>query len=251
MYKYQEVTAELKKMFTSGHYAPGDLLPSQEWLAAHFHTTRLTVRKAIQSLIMDGVVYSKRGAGTFLRKDFRSSQADFTPLNRPVGTTETMKGRKVTSKILSFAARLASEDEQHQLMIGPAEPVYVIERVRYVDGRTYSFEHTIMPVAIMPLTEEILKGSIYAALRAHGITIAGSHRKVYALKATAKDVEALGATLNDPVLAIKQVNYTEEGKPFDYSEVHFPYETTRVSAEIKIAPFPTKKAARHSRAVKQ
>lgn len=246
MYRYQEITESLKKMFTDGKYGPGDPLPSQEWLAAHFHTTRQTIHKALQSLMMDGVVYSKRGAGTFLRKDFRPEQSAVTPLTRPVGTTETMKGHKVTSKVLSFSARLANKDEQCALMIGAADPVYVIERVRYVDGRTYSYEHTIMPVAIMTLTEKILEGSIYAALKAHGVRIAGSHRKVYAIKATAKDVDALGAKLYDPVLAIKQVNYTDEGKPFDYSEVHFPYETTRVSAEIKIAPFPMKKASRRT-----
>ncbi|WP_225350615.1 GntR family transcriptional regulator [Lacticaseibacillus camelliae] len=68
MYKYQQIAQSLLKMFTDGTYAPGALLPDQEQLAKQFHTTRITIRKAIQLLIVEGVVYSKRGAGTFCAK---------------------------------------------------------------------------------------------------------------------------------------------------------------------------------------
>ncbi|MFD1440324.1 MULTISPECIES: GntR family transcriptional regulator [Lacticaseibacillus] len=236
MYKYQQIAQSLHQMFTDGTYAPGALLPDQEQLAKQFHTTRITIRKAIQLLIVEGVVYSKRGAGTFLRKDYRATTGGISPIDQPLGTTATQPGHKVTSKILGFAARMPNESEQEALVICPTDPVYVIDRVRYVDQQLFSYEHTIMPTAIMTITEDMLKGSIYAALKAHGIAIAGSHRTVYAIKATEEDVKAIGAALNDPVLVIRQVSYSVEGEPFEFSESHFPYENASVTADIELDP---------------
>jgi GntR family transcriptional regulator len=236
MYKYEEISSSLKKMFTDGKYQPGDLLPDQEALARQFNTTRMTIRKAMQALVTEGVVYTKRGAGTFLRKDFNAHDGSLeSTIDKPFGTTLTYSGRKVTSKVLGLDARLPTEDEQAKLLIGPGEPVYVIRRVRYVDGRVYAYEHTIMPTKIATITEEVLAGSVYRHLAEEKhLHIAGSHRKVYAIKATAEDVEALGAELNDPVLAITQISYTEEGEPFEYSTTHFPYDTSTIIADVEI-----------------
>lgn len=237
MYKYQQIAQSLLQMFTDGTYAPGALLPDQELLAKQFHTTRMTIRKALQLLIVEGVVYSKRGAGTFLRKDYRPNHSrEISPIDKPLGTTATQPGHLVTSKILGFAARMPTAREQEALVIHATEPVYVIDRVRFVDRQLFSYEHTIMPTAIMPITEDILHGSIYAALKAHGVSIAGSHRTVYAIKATKMDVKAIGAALNDPVLVIRQVSYTEEGEPFEFSESHFPYEHASVTADVELDP---------------
>lgn len=237
MYKYQDISQQLRKKFTGGEYQPGDLLPDQETLAQEFNTTRMTVRKAIQLLIVEGVVYTKRGAGTFLRKDFNTEDKHDmeSSVDRPVGTTLTYAGRKVTSKVLSLDARLPTEAEQNSLIIGPDEPVYVIRRVRYVDGLVYAYEHTIMPTKISTITREILEGSVYKHLadEAH-VHIAGSHRRIHAIKATQDDVEAMGCELNDPVLVINQVSYTEEGEPFEVSEEHFPYETSSVVADVEL-----------------
>ena len=236
MYKYEEISNSLKKTFTSGKYQPGDLLPDQEQLAREFNTTRMTIRKAIQSLVTEGVVYTKRGAGTFLRKDYKLNNDDLeASIDKPLGTTVTYSGRKVTSKVLGLDARLPTEQEQDKLLIGPAEPVYVIRRVRYVDGQVYAFEHTIMPTKIATITKKVLLGSVYKhLLDEKHLQIAGSHRKVYAIKATAEDVEALGATLGDPVLAITQVSYTNEGEPFEYSTSHYPYQSSSITADIII-----------------
>lgn len=236
MYKYQEISAALKQKFTSGDYAPGDLLPDQEQLAQEFETTRMTIRKAIQSLVVEGVVYTKRGAGTFLRKDYNPEANTMESLiDKPLGATKTYSGRQVTSKVLGLEARLPTKEEQERLIIGPGEAVYVIRRIRYVDGQVYAYEHTIMPTKIATITPKVLAGSVYKHLADEKhLRIAGSHRKVFAVKATEEDVEALGATLGDPVLVIDQVSYTEEGEPFEFSVTHFPYETSSVVADIEI-----------------
>ncbi|WP_057706213.1 GntR family transcriptional regulator [Lactiplantibacillus xiangfangensis] len=235
-YKYETIADSLRNDIKSGKYTPGELMPDQNKLAAKFDTTRITIHKAIQLLIIEGMVYSKRGAGTFVRKDFSLTEhRQETQVDRPLGTTRTHEGKKVTSKVLELEARLPTKREAEQLMIDEMDPVYVIRRTRFVDGKIWAYEHTIMPTGLVTLTKKVLEGSIYGYLeREHGMKIAGSHRIISAAKATDEDVEAMGATLNEPVLVINQVSYMDDGQPFEVSESHFPYATSTVVADIQV-----------------
>ncbi|WPC16588.1 GntR family transcriptional regulator [Pediococcus inopinatus] len=236
MYKYQEISKEIREKVLKGKYSAGDLLPDQNQLAKEFDTTRITIRKAIQALVIEGIVYTKRGAGTFVRKDFSRNLEDMgSAIDRPLGTTNTHPNKKIISKVLLLDARLPNQIEQEQLLITPTDPVYVIERVRYIDKKPFSYEHTIMPTSIAQITKEILEGSIYGYLtdECH-LTISGSHRIVKADRATQRDVEALGVKKDEPVLVIEQVSYLEDGEPFEFSQSRFPYQTSQVTADIDL-----------------
>ena len=235
-YKYETIADSLRADIKAGKYAPGELMPDQNKLAKTFNTTRITIHKAIQLLIIEGMVYSKRGAGTFVRKDFGlTDHRQETRVDRPIGTTRTNAGKKVTSKVLELQARLPTTREAEQLMIDEMDPVYVIRRVRYVEGQVWAYEHTIMPTSIVTLTKSVLMGSVYGYLENEcGLSIAGSHRIVSAGKATQDDVDGMGAKLGDPVLIINQVSYTDDGQPFEVSESHFPYATSTVVADIQV-----------------
>jgi len=235
-YKYEAIADSLRADIKAGKYAPGELMPDQNKLASTFNTTRITIHKAIQLLIIEGMVYSKRGAGTFVRKDFGlTDHRQETRVDRPIGTTRTNAGKKVTSKVLELQARLPTTREAEQLMIDEMDPVYVMRRVRYVDGKVWAYEHTIMPTSIITLTKHVLMGSVYGYLEQEcGLKIAGSHRIVSAGKATQDDVDGMDAKLGDPVLIINQVSYTDDGQPFEVSESHFPYMTSTVVADIQV-----------------
>lgn len=94
-YKYETIADSLRNDIKSGKYTPGELMPDQNKLAAKFDTTRITIHKAIQLLIIEGMVYSKRGAGTFVRKDFSLTEhRQETQVDRPLGTTRTHEGKR-------------------------------------------------------------------------------------------------------------------------------------------------------------
>jgi len=53
----------LQQNILSGHYAPGDRLPSEADLCAHFNVSRPTLREALGRLSANGLIQSRRGAG--------------------------------------------------------------------------------------------------------------------------------------------------------------------------------------------
>jgi GntR family transcriptional repressor for pyruvate dehydrogenase complex len=63
-----QVYEQLRDMIYRGDLAPGDRLASERDMATRFKVGRPTVRSAIQRLIDQGLIESRRGVGTFVQK---------------------------------------------------------------------------------------------------------------------------------------------------------------------------------------
>lgn len=62
--RYQEIAAYLRGLVAEG--APGGRLPSEAELCARFAVSRMTTRQALQVLVAEGLLYRRRGQGTFI-----------------------------------------------------------------------------------------------------------------------------------------------------------------------------------------
>lgn len=77
---YEDVMVRLADMIRQGKLRPGDRLPSERELADRMRVSRATLREALRALQLQGVVFSRIGAGTFI-SDGRSEDIART-LNR-------------------------------------------------------------------------------------------------------------------------------------------------------------------------
>jgi DNA-binding LacI/PurR family transcriptional regulator len=62
--RYRRIKDELRRRVADGYWAVGQVLPSRNILTAEFGSTRVTLDKAIQQLVDEGVLTSSRGSGT-------------------------------------------------------------------------------------------------------------------------------------------------------------------------------------------
>jgi GntR family transcriptional regulator len=65
--KYRRVADALRDQIRTGHFAPGDKLPSEVELIARFGYDRGTIRQAVGVLRREGLVEVEQGRGTFVR----------------------------------------------------------------------------------------------------------------------------------------------------------------------------------------
>jgi DNA-binding GntR family transcriptional regulator len=63
----QTIAADLRAAIAEGRYPHGAALPSEPELARIYQVSRPTVRKAIDALVSEGLVYVLRGRGSFVR----------------------------------------------------------------------------------------------------------------------------------------------------------------------------------------
>lgn len=64
---YEEIVEQIKQLITDGKLKPGDKLLAERELADRFQVSRASVREAIRTLEMLGVIDIRPGEGTFIR----------------------------------------------------------------------------------------------------------------------------------------------------------------------------------------
>ncbi len=63
---YKKIARSIKEEIIKGRYRPGDRIPSENNLASTFGVSRMTARKAVDSLVYEGVVIRIPGLGTYV-----------------------------------------------------------------------------------------------------------------------------------------------------------------------------------------
>lgn len=219
--KYQEISNEMRKRIFDSFYSPDQPIPDEISLSNQFACSRMTMRKALDILVMEGILYRKRGHGTFIVKSSLQKHKVNVGSKESLGLTQLIKekGMVVTSQIIKFEVKFPTEEIAVQLSIDGDSPVYDIIRLRMVDNEPYVLEHTYMPTHLIPgINENVLLSSVYSHINETlGLTMAGLHRKIRASKPNQYDKEYLGCLPDDPILEVEQVCYLNNGIPFEYS----------------------------------
>lgn len=64
----QEIVKALTDLIMKGAWKPGDMIPSEKELALRFQVGRSTIREAVKSLVVLGVLEARAGEGSFIRE---------------------------------------------------------------------------------------------------------------------------------------------------------------------------------------
>jgi len=100
---WQQVEKILLQQIQTGHFEGSDRLPSENDLALQFDVNRHTVRQAIAGLVQRGVVFKRKGGGSYLVPGM---------IDYPIGertrfsTNIALQGRAPSHTLLAFGERL-------------------------------------------------------------------------------------------------------------------------------------------------
>jgi len=64
--KYMQIKIDIESKITSGHFRPNDRVPSENEIASDYNVSIITSRKALDSLVHDGLIYRRKGKGSFV-----------------------------------------------------------------------------------------------------------------------------------------------------------------------------------------
>jgi GntR family transcriptional repressor for pyruvate dehydrogenase complex len=112
---YEEIVEQIKKLITDGRLKPGDKLLAERELAEQFQVSRASVREAIRTLEMLGVIDIRPGEGTFVRgtetDDIIRPLAMFLAVERNSLLDMFEMRRIFETATASLAAERATEEE--------------------------------------------------------------------------------------------------------------------------------------------
>ncbi|WP_239257173.1 GntR family transcriptional regulator [Listeria ilorinensis] len=217
--KYSFIAEEIRKRIMHHEYPLDKPIPDEMTLSKEFDCSRMTMKKALEVLVLEGLLYRKRGHGTFIIKsalDRDKLQIHNQEVN---GFTKLVDGKNVKSRVISFQVVFPDEAIAERLNIEKETPVYDILRVRMVGKEPYVLEHTYMPVNVIPgVTQHVLEGSVYQYIQDElGLKIASSYKQIRADKPSKLDREYLDCSETDPVMEVEQTVYLNNGVAFEYS----------------------------------
>ncbi|MCD1147440.1 FadR family transcriptional regulator [Peptoniphilus sp. KCTC 25270] len=117
--QYLIVAEGIKNSILMGKFKLGDKLPSEREMAKHFNVGRPTIREAVRSLEISGLLETKRGNGTFITNHTQMVMSDhlqlISSLNN-VSVREIIEYREMfETKTVALAATHREEDELPEL----------------------------------------------------------------------------------------------------------------------------------------
>lgn len=98
--------AAIVERIVDGEFKPGSRLPSETALARQFNVSRPVVREALARLRDHGLVYSRRGSGSYVHHGPRSELLRFAPI---ASIADLQRCLEFRIAVESRAARLAAE----------------------------------------------------------------------------------------------------------------------------------------------
>ncbi len=217
---YAQVRSALIARLTAGEWPPGAVLPGDSMLAAEMAVSPGTARKAVDSLVADGVLRRHQGKGTFVTEQ-TPELANFH-FFRLVGEDG--------ERVLPEAAREvivtvpAGAETARRLGVDEGEEIVLIDRVRAIAGRPAILETVEVPAALMPglEAETPLPNALYPHYQSrHGISVISTEDRLRAVAADAAAAKTLGVPQGAPLLLVERVAHDLTGRAVEWRRSRF------------------------------
>lgn len=230
---YARLKNLVQQSIASGELKEGDFIPAERSVAEMLSISRVTVRKAFQELVMEGVLVQRRGSGTHVNGPNRRIEQ---PLSRLTSFTQDMqlRGLKTDADWLNRVSGLPTPEEALKLSISPSELVSRFHRLRRADGIPLAIENAVIPNKFLPEPERV-EGSLYAALDAKGLKPVRALQRLHASALNTVDAKLLDLPTGSPALSIERISYLGDGRAVEYTRSIYRGDSYDFLAELTIA----------------
>ena len=228
---YRQLQRALKEAIDQRILGPDDALPAERDLAVDFDVSRITVRKALDGLVADGLLVRRQGSGNFVSGRVEKNFSMLTSFSEDMHA----RGRIPRSIWLKRSLGAVTPEESLALRLSPGTPVYRFHRLRYADDAPMALEYATVVATALPSLEAV-DSSLYEALERSG------HRPVHALQRlravllTAGQAELLKAKPGDAGLLVERLGSTRDGRAIEMSQSYYRGDTYDFVAELSSNP---------------
>jgi GntR family transcriptional regulator len=224
---YQQLQRAIREAIEQHVLAPNDALPPERQIAADLSVSRITVRKAIDALVEEGMLVRRQGSGNFVASRIEKNFAKLTSFSEDMRS----RGLKPRSVWLNRAQGAVTPEEALTLRLGPGAPVYRFHRLRFADGTPMCLEFATIVGTALPSLEAV-GSSLYEALDRAGNKPVRALQRLRALLLNAEQAKLLHAKEGDAGLLVERVGFLPDGSAIEYCQSYFRGDTYDFVAEL-------------------
>jgi len=214
---YRQIKELLLDGLRAGEWRPGDAIPSEIELAARFHVSQGTVRKAIDELAAENLLVRRQGKGTFVATH-GERQVRFRFLRLAPDAGEPVSPER---RLLDFRRARAGADLARVLQLRTGDGVIVLKRLLVFDGDPVVLEEVWLPGGLFKgltaaaITEH--KGALYNLFETQfGTRMVRAEEKLKARAADAAGAKLLGVEPGHALLEVERLAYTYGDRPVEW-----------------------------------
>jgi GntR family transcriptional regulator len=205
---YAQVKQLLVRQIRAGQYPPHALLPAERELMEHLGVSRITVRRALNDLADEGLIYRKSGRGTYV-----AAEPIVETVTELVGHLEELQRRNLHPQVSMLEEGMRAAPPEVSAALGAPPGVYFARRLIRVDGAPLLLLDLCLPadLGIVWAGFALTEVPVHALLERQGLVPDSAEQRVGARAAQAREAELLGVEAGAPVLEVVRTEWTAAG----------------------------------------
>jgi GntR family transcriptional regulator len=230
---YIQLREHIETAINSGSIKPGDALPSEREIAEMSSISRITVRKAVQELVRDGLIVQKQGSGTSVAPIIERVQQSLSKLTS-FSEDMTRRGKIVKSIFLEKGIFRPSPQETLALGLKPDILVSRISRLRIVDNIPLAIERASLSQEYLADPQKV-GHSLYAYLAELKCKPNRAIQRISAINLNKTDAKILEVEAGVAGLNIERTSYLATGQVVEFTQSIYRGDAYDFIADLQIA----------------
>lgn len=226
---YQQLRRSLRDVIEQDVLAPDDVLPAERDIAIDFGISRITVRKAIEGLVEEGLLDRRHGAGTFVSTRMQKNMAALSSFSEDMAS----RGWQARSEWLGKTEDQVVPAEALALGLAPGMAVYRFDRIRFAGDTPLAIEHAIVPASCLPSLDAV-GTSLYAALEATNNRPTKALQRLQAIAFDRDQADLLKIATGDPGLYIQRRGFLNDGRIVEITRSYYRGDAYDFVAELAV-----------------
>lgn len=227
MPKYLRIHGEMRDRISSGQWAAGSPLPSQQELAAQFGVSIMTLRQALQLLSDEGLIQARHGSGTYVSARYAYDLGHL----RSFADDLARQGAAVTTRVLAAGVVTPPADVAARLA-APAG-VLRLRRLRLSAGRPVIVQTSYLPAVLADVVtlDELARRGLYDILAGNGLAVSRATETIVPVTLGPDDARDLARPQASPALLSHRVSFTAADLPVIDDHALLPGDSFAVTAD--------------------
>src|SRR2546423_4776984 len=196
---YHQTAEILRSRIVQNVWKQGDRLPSESQLCDEFGVSSITMRRAVATLVAEGLLVRLQGKGTFVSSDHAIVQGP--PHLTSFTEDMRLRGWRSRARVLGFRTERAPAALATRLGLSAGALLHVIGRVRLADDLPVALQTAYVPALLFPGLEahDFRRESLYEVFeRDYGVKPATATEVYRASKLSDDQADLLDADPDSP-----------------------------------------------------
>ncbi len=230
MYLYEEIKNKIRTKIADGYYKKGEQIPTEPELSKEYNASRITIRRAVKELELEGILQKIHGKGTFVREDGN--------INIKIFDMEGFKEYEDSAHIRlirHIISKSVVEDERLDTIFGRKDEKYFkLERIvcNHKDKGIFK-DVAYFPLSLYPdIADKIEENTSTFEIMKRDYDISfDNYQKIISVEHHSDINKELGLNPIAPLLVLKKSIFDDRIGVIHYSDLYL--DSNEISLELK------------------